>query len=240
MIQTRQITLDACPEATGLVVAIDVLRAFSSAAYAFGNGAQRILLTSSVEEAFGLRHRFPDHLLMGEVDGWPIPGFDFGNSPSELIRQNLQGCSLIQRTSAGTQGIVRSKRALALLAASFVTARATANAIRQIGIQPVNFVITGHGPRRWEYAELGEEVIFGDEDIACADYLGLRLQGETPEPSPFLERVASSGAGKIFASPDAPAYLKEDLELCMAIDRFDFALKVEHQEDLFIMTTSRP
>ena len=39
---------------------------------------------------------------MGEVDGQPVEGFDFGNSPSKLIGRNLAGKHLIQRTSAGT------------------------------------------------------------------------------------------------------------------------------------------
>ena len=46
-------------ERRGSVVVIDVLRAFTTAAYAFAAGAREILLTSTVEEAFALRARLP-------------------------------------------------------------------------------------------------------------------------------------------------------------------------------------
>jgi 2-phosphosulfolactate phosphatase len=49
--------LETCHEATGLVVVIDVLRAFSNAAYAFSRGAKEIYPVGGVEEALQLRHR---------------------------------------------------------------------------------------------------------------------------------------------------------------------------------------
>src|SRR5690606_18367462 len=113
-------TLDTCSVHSGLVVVIDVLRAFTTAAYAFHRGASEIILVSTVEEAFALRERFPGSLLMGEVDGIRVPGFDLGNSPAEVEAMDLSGRRLIHRTSAGTQGVVRSVRAKILLAASFV------------------------------------------------------------------------------------------------------------------------
>ena len=45
----------------GVYVVIDVIRAFSTAAFALGSGASRILLTGTVEEALELRGRFPRH-----------------------------------------------------------------------------------------------------------------------------------------------------------------------------------
>jgi 2-phosphosulfolactate phosphatase len=65
-------------DAMGPVVAIDVLRAFSTAAYAFAAGAQTIALVGTVEEAFTLKKQIPDALIMGEVEGLPVKGFDLG------------------------------------------------------------------------------------------------------------------------------------------------------------------
>jgi len=42
--------LDTCPEATGVVIVIDVLRAFSTAAYAFSRGAKEIVLVSADQQ----------------------------------------------------------------------------------------------------------------------------------------------------------------------------------------------
>ena len=41
-------TLETCHTASGLVIVIDVLRAFSNAAYAFSRGAKEIMLVSTV------------------------------------------------------------------------------------------------------------------------------------------------------------------------------------------------
>jgi 2-phosphosulfolactate phosphatase len=53
-------TLDTCHDARGVVVVVDVLRAFTTAAYAFAGGAEEIFLVSTVEEAFSLRKRNSD------------------------------------------------------------------------------------------------------------------------------------------------------------------------------------
>jgi 2-phosphosulfolactate phosphatase len=47
-------------------------------------------------------------MACGEVNGLPPEGFDFGNSPTQVMKLDLRGRALVQRTSAGTQGIVRS------------------------------------------------------------------------------------------------------------------------------------
>ncbi|MBA2699724.1 MAG: 2-phosphosulfolactate phosphatase [Nocardioidaceae bacterium] len=56
---------------TGAVVVVDVLRAFTTAAYAFAVGARRIWLVSSVEEALTLKSTRPRTLAMGENHGPP-------------------------------------------------------------------------------------------------------------------------------------------------------------------------
>ncbi|MGB9800251.1 MAG: 2-phosphosulfolactate phosphatase, partial [Thermanaerothrix sp.] len=44
----QRANLETCAQAADIVVVIDVLRAFSTAAYAFAAGADRILLVSTV------------------------------------------------------------------------------------------------------------------------------------------------------------------------------------------------
>jgi len=206
------------------VVVIDVLRAFTTAAFALAAGASEIVLAGGVDEALALRERFPGALVMGEVQGLRVPGFDFGNSPSELVGRDLDGRRLIQRTSAGTQGMVRSLRAEPLLAASFVCAGATARYLRRAAPDCVTFVITGIYPDR-----------DGDEDAACADYIAALLSGESPDPSPFLRRVRESDSGKLFADPTHHEFSAEDLDACTDLDRFDFAMLAERRDGLLVM-----
>ncbi len=213
-------TLETCHTATGLVVVIDVLRAFTTAAYAFAAGAKTIFLVGNVEEALALRKNTPNSLIMGEVEGLPVDSFDLNNSPTQLVDQDFRSRQLIQRTSAGVQGVVRSTQADTLLVGSFVCADATVRYIRQQAPPTVTFVITG--------------LIYtrdGEEDTACADYMRACLQGDQPDPAPFIERVYNSTSGQLFTNPTSPPYLQSDLERCTEVDRFDFAMQANRRED---------
>ncbi len=217
-------TLDTCANARNTVVVIDVLRAFSTAAYAFAAGAEMIFLVRGVKDALELKAANPGALVMGEIGGIKVEGFDFGNSPAEFLNIDLSGKTLIQRTSAGTQGIVRSKQAGTLLAASFCVAGATVRYLQQEASELVTFVITGSGPGA-----------HGDEDRACAQYLETLLRGEQTQPEGFRQRVLLSPSGQNFSNPELPDYLSHDLELCMQVDRFDFAMLVKRTNGLFVM-----
>lgn len=225
----KQASLDTCADATGIVVVIDVLRAFSTAAYAFAAGATEILLVSTVDEALALRNRQPGSLAMGEVGGLPVPGFDLSNSPTQLAGLDLTGRRLIQRTSHGTQGLVRSAEAEVLLAASLVCARATARYIARLRPQSVTFIITGQS-----------EQDRADEDMACAEYIQVLLDGIIPDTLPFIRRVLESHVGRIFADPAQPNFPASDLNYCTEVDCFDFAMQVERRNGLLVMQSVHP
>jgi 2-phosphosulfolactate phosphatase len=228
-VKFERATLETCPAATGIVVVIDVIRAFSTAAYAFASGATKIVLVSSVGEAFEMKKRLPTALVMGEVGGLPVDGFDFGNSPTEILQQPLTGRQLIQRTSAGTQGIVRSVNAGALLASSFCCAKATARYIQSLSGGQVTFVMTGVQPDG-----------LGDEDRACADYLEALLRGNDPDPEPYLRRVRNSDNAQKFYDPHQPAFPLSDLKYCLAANQFDFAMVVTHSDGLLLLQSVVP
>lgn len=110
---------------------------------------------------------------MGEIGGLPIAGFDFGNSPSEIKKLDLTGKTIIQRTSAGTQGVVRSIHSKKILVSSFVVAEATLKRIQNIGPKNLSFVITGQ--------------MNGDEDFALADYIESNNTTDNRSVSPETE-----------------------------------------------------
>lgn len=222
--EIRKISIENCGEATGTVVVIDVLRAFSTAAYALAAGAKDITLVGTVEEALALRASMPGALVMGEVDGLPVPGFDFSNSPAQFERLDLAGRRLIQRTTAGTQGVIRSTRAETLLVTGFPNAGATVRYIQQQPAATVTFVITGILQDR-----------DGDEDAACADYMAARLAGQSPDPGAYLQRVLNSTSGRLFADPAQPDFPFTDLAYCTAVDRFDFAMPVTRQNGRLVV-----
>jgi 2-phosphosulfolactate phosphatase len=221
--------LETCHEATGVVVVIDVIRAFTNAAFVFLRGAREIYPVIGVEEALGLKAQIPNSLVCGEVGGIPPKGFDFGNSPTQTNALDLTSKTIVQRTGAGTQGIVRSVNAATLLAASFVVARATVDYIRNLTPEVMTFVITGqHG---------GDG---GDEDLACAEYLEALLRGESPDPAPFIERVMRSRDALMHLDPNLPAFPRTDLDHCSSIDRFDFAMLVTRENGRHVIRTVKP
>ena len=215
--------LETCHEATGLVVVVDVIRAFTNAAFVFSRGATEIYPVKGVEEALHLKAQTPNSLACGEVGGLPPEGFDFGNSPTQTNTLDLAGKIVIQRTGAGTQGIVRSVNASTLLAASLVVSGATVRYISNLAPDSVTFVITG------------ESYNGGEEDFACAEYLQALLKGEQPDPGPFVERVINSRDAIMHLDPNQTAFPRSDLDYCTAIDAFDFAMLVTQPNDRHVM-----
>jgi len=208
------VTNDTCHTASGVVVVIDVLRAFTTAAYAFSVGAESITLVSDVQEAVALKGQMSNALIMGEVKGVQPADFDFGNSPTEIHQQNLAGKPLIQRTSTGTQGVVRSINADKLFAASFAVAEGTVRAIQQLEPETVTFVITGR--------------YFDGEDKACAEYLEARLCGQALDPEPYLERVRNAPELRHMPVEKFP-HLASDVDYCTRLGAFPFAMPVTRE-----------
>jgi len=221
--------LETCHEAAGVVVVIDVLRAFSNAAFAFSRGAKEIHPVGTVEEALQFKAQTPNSLACGEVGGLPPEGFDFGNSPSQTEALDLTGKIIVQRTGAGTQGIVRSVNAETMLAASLVVANATVKYIHKLAPEAVTFVVTGQ-------TENGR----GDEDLACAEYLESLLKGGQPDPAPFIERVFRSRDAFQHLDPNATEFPRTDLDHCTTIDMFEFAMLVTKKNGRHIMRAIRP
>lgn len=207
--------LENCDSATGLVVVIDVLRAFSTAAFAFNAGVEEIFLVSTVEDAFKLKGKIRNSKVMGEVDGIPVEGFDFGNSPAQFDGLELSGILLIQRTTSGTQGVIRSRSADRLITTGFCTAGAVVRKIMDWSPADISFVSTGKRPGGW-----------GDEDQACADYIQACLLNEEVDPEKYLERVKRSIPGQFFQNPDMIDYPEIDLDYCMRLDKFNFVMSV--------------
>lgn len=203
--------------ATGIAVVIDVFRAFSVAAYAFAAGARSILPIASVEQALLLKQRHADHLLIGERYGRPLPGFDHGNSPTELQSVALQGRTLIHTTHAGTQGLVQvSAAALEVITGALVNAAAIVRYIRRHRFPVVTLVRMGkHATERCA------------EDDLCAQLLAERLRGAEPDVRDIAGQLRATPSGQRFFDPASPWLPATDFDLCTRVDRFDFVLRLD-------------
>ncbi len=219
--------LKAAPDADAVVV-IDVLRAFSTAAVALDRGAAEIFPVLEVAEAFDRRAGDPALVLMGETDCRPVPGFDLGNSPVEASAFDFRGRRVVQRTTAGTRGLVTCAGAASLRAASFLVAPATVESLRVSGARRVAFVITG-------------TVHYGsaDEDLACAEWMGELLRGRPAPAGPFLQRVRDSVAAATFLDPASALYAPADVDFCARADVFPFSLAVTTGQQGLVLRAAR-
>ena len=213
--------LEGAQKATGTVVIIDVYRAFTTAAIAFHQGAEKIVAT--IQDALALREQGVGSLCVGEVDGKRPDGFDYGNSPFELSQANLAGKTLIQSTRAGTVGVDAAKHADVIYGGSLAVAKATVNAIRRAAPETVTFVAMG-----WA----GQERT--DEDELCALYMRNLLRGLNPDPEAVASLVRSAHESQKFDDPKQPHFYPEDRDLALQVNSTPFAIRITRENNLLI------
>jgi 2-phosphosulfolactate phosphatase len=115
----------------GVAIVVDVLRATTVMVYALAAGCSAVIPCAEIEQAEAIAAGFPQGsaLLAGERQGLPIPGFDLGNSPSEMTQEVCRGKTLVMTTTNGTRAILASLEAERVYVASFANLRATSNEI---------------------------------------------------------------------------------------------------------------
>lgn len=213
--------LEGAKSAKGLTVIIDVFRAFSTTCYAFEKGVTKIFPVGNIEFAYELKNQNPDLVLVGERNEQKPEGFDFGNSPSQLRFANLTGKMLVHSTSSGTQGIANATNADKIITGSFVNAAAIARYIQKKQPQTVSLVCMGYA---CEYPT--------DEDTLCAEYIKNELKGKSNNFEEMV-KIMRNGSGARFFDHEKQSWApKEDFELCLDLNRFDFVLKVEREGEL--------
>ncbi len=194
------------------MVVVDVLRAFTTAAWVLERGASALFLAATDEEALALKHRLGQDAVAIK-DGELADGFDMGNSPGQVRAAELAGRPVVQRTMNGTTAVHAAMHAPVVLCASLVNASATARALHAYATDVVTYLITGGG---------GE----ASEDLACADHIHALVQG-APPPGDTADRVRSSPAADDLRRGMTRGYrgvAPDDVELSCAIDALDFAL----------------
>jgi 2-phosphosulfolactate phosphatase len=202
----------------GAVVAVDVIRAFSTAAYALDAGAEAIWLVAEAEEAVALAASIPGALVMGEVGGRRADGFHLSNSPVHASQADVAGRTIVHRTSAGTQGVVAATGAERLFAASLVCASATARAVEACGLGAPAYVITGRFPDKPDG---------GEDDLLTAHLIERARLGEPLDAEATAIAVARSRESSKTLRLGGEHVHPDDIAYATDVDRFDFAMEVE-------------
>ena len=206
--------------ARGTAVVIDVFRACATAAFAVQAGAARVCPVAEIETALDLRAREPGAVLVGERHGRRLPGFDAGNSPTELLALTLGGRTVIHTTHAGTQGLLATRQADETLTGSFVNISAVARHLRERGVERVSLVRMGHEARER-----------CSEDDLYAEALQALLSGRDARLERVRETLRSAPAARKFFDPACDWAPLTDFDYCTDVDRFDFVLRLERPAD---------
>lgn len=212
--------LEGAKQAEGLTVIIDVFRAFSLECYLYDMGVKQIRPVGTIEEAFSLRDRIQDSILIGERKGIKCEGFDYGNSPSSIRKEDVAGKTIIHTTSAGTQGIVNAVHADEIITGSLVNARAVAEYIISRQPQTVSLVSMGSGGVR-----------IAPEDELCAAYIKSILEGrEFTDMNRRVDELRNHGGEHFFDPERQNVFPEADFYRCIEYNKFPFVLTIEKDD----------
>ncbi len=202
-------------------IVIDVIRAFSVSFYAFENGVKEIILVSNEEEALISRSNVDDVVLSGEIAGYKIEKFDFGNSPYDISNTNLNQKTLIQKTTNGVSVAVNSLDAENTFVTGFVNSFTLAEYIKKL--------IKSSNKKDFKINIIASHPS-GDDDLACAQY----LENLILERSRDIKELEESTVNRIIKSDAAQKFLDENnhdfsvLDLIMTMDtkKGDFVMEI--------------
>ena len=203
--------IEGARQARGITVIIDVFRAMSVEAYFLHSGAEKVIPIGDAQVAYEMKRQNPEVILAGERHGKMLPGFDCGNSPSQLLTMEVAGKTVVHTTSAGTQGIANAVHATEILGGSLLTAKATAEYIRRSGAQQVSLVCMGL-----------EALSQTEEDNLCAEYIKSLLEGKPLDIHAEVQRLKFTSGAKFFDPAQQEVFPEPDFHLCIQADKFDF------------------
>jgi 2-phosphosulfolactate phosphatase len=214
--------------ARGVAVVVDVFRAFTCAPLLFSLGLDHSILVGTAEEALALKRENNDLILVGEVGGRPVEGFDLGNSPSQILQMGpsfFKGKTAVQRTSAGVQGVLAALDvADEVLLCSFALAKATARYVLSNSAKRVSIVAMG--------VQLKEKA---PEDEWCARYVAHLLGAADYDHNEALKEILVNETTQKFFDVTRPDFPPEDPVLCLQRDIHEFVLKAEREGDLVVV-----
>jgi 2-phosphosulfolactate phosphatase len=202
----------AAARSGSVVVVVDAFRASTTIAVLIYKGA-RVVPVASVEEAAAAETDF----RVGERGSEKVAGFDFGNSPTEIVGSEIPPDSAVAlSTTNGTRVVDAAAGARAILTGAFVNAGILAEDLANGTYGDAELVVVGCG---WEGRR-------ASEDEAAAGAILHRLQSRGADLDGRARRVVEgyvSRSGRTLRNNRAARRLKRlgyegDLDFCLAED----------------------
>lgn len=211
--------VEGAKAARGIAVIIDVFRAMTVEAYVMNNNAEKLYPVGDKDIAYQYKETHPEAVLIGERHGIMLPGFSYGNSPSQIKNVDFTGKTVLHTTSAGTQGTSNASGADEILTGSLVNASAIARYLLKKNPEDVSLVCMGLNAERPV-----------EEDTLCAEYIRSLLLGDAIDVRAQIPMLRATSGAKFFDPAQQSVFPEEDFHLSTEIDRFDFVLRVETDE----------
>ncbi len=201
-------------------IVVDAVRSGATLAVIAANGNPPIYLAASAREALEYRDRERPHAWAGgELDGLPLPGFEFGNSPREVSEMEFDGREIVFGTVNGPRAARMAAAAKHVSMASFLNLTAAAERAAATDPETVKVVCAGSHRR------------FALDDAVCAGLIAGRLLemgceaedsalaaialAQAYEDLPAMLRISDSGQRLMAIG------LEADLDFCAQVDRSD-------------------
>lgn len=171
-----------------VVVVIDVLRSATVACMLFQLGVEKLYLSPSIRRAQQLAEE-NGLLLIGERDGLPPEGFNYGGSPTELFDAEVQGRSAVLVSASSPLALAETTGAKHVLLGSFYNAGAVVAQAAALAESEIALVCCGFR---------------GDEDLddaLCAGYLAAQLKKQQTDLTLTGATFFALGLLKAFPDP---------------------------------------
>lgn len=214
------------PLAGRTAIVFDVLRATSTLATTLGNGADRVLVVGSIDDARRAAAGIPGALLAGERRCLKPEGFDLGNSPREHTAERVRGRTLVLSTTNGTRALLAAAAAPTVLAGSLLNAGATAARAAALA-RDVVLVCAGTEGRVAIEDLIGAGAVLSRLEALTA----IDVADDGPRLALRLFAAASAGLSAALRSTQGgrnliAAGLEEDVPACARVDALQAAVVV--------------
>jgi 2-phosphosulfolactate phosphatase len=205
---------------SGSVVVVDAFRASTTIAVLVWKGA-RVVPVASVEEAATAETDF----RIGERGSAKVAGFDFGNSPTELLSSEIPpGSTVALSTTNGTRVVEAARGAGTILTGAFVNAGILAEELSGAAYEGAEVVVVGCG---WEGRRASEDEAAAGAILHRLHSRGAELDGRARRlVDAYLSRSTRTLQNNSAARRLRRLGYEEDLRFCLAEDTVPVAARL--------------
>jgi len=200
----------AAARSGSVVVVVDAFRASTTIAVLIWKGA-RVVPVASVEETASADTDF----RIGERGGAKVAGFDFGNSPTEILGSEMPANSTVAlSTTNGTRVVEAACGARTILTGAFVNAGILAEDLASEAYEGADVVVVGCG---WEGHRASEDEAAAGAILHRLHSHGAELDGRARRVvEGYLSRTVMALRNNSAARRLKRLGYERDLEFCLA------------------------